>query len=364
MNGLPSIAQEEHMNPQPEDPSYSGAISIARKGCVALMALAAFGCGKKTDDPPAVSAPSASVSASAAPAPSASAEVKKKRQYMFGRLSGIGSNNADLDYGKAGLGGLPPVVAPTAACPPNMVNVDGRFCIDQYETSLYDTAQGRRVSIFYHPNKRHTSERYYYWTHPEQTKAHQALLPIDVPAPPVWQLTENFGIRAFSRPNVKPNGYLNRFRAEEACQNAGKRLCTENEWVFACRGEANQDFPYGDHFEWNKCNVHRGGHPSKILHGDATHYHTDPRLLAMTLNGRPFLEKTGQRKTCASKWPGGNVYDMVGNLDEWVDSPTPTFRGGFFSRNTKRGCQALIFGHPALYYDYSLGTRCCLDLQQ
>ena len=101
-----------------------------------------------------------------------------------------------------------------------------------------------------------------------------------------------------------------------------------------------------------------------MLHGDATHYHTDPRLLAMMVNGHPFLEKTDERKNCVSKWPGGLIYNMVGNLDEWVDSSTPTFRGGFFSRNTKQGCQAFISGHPAPYYDYSLGTRCCFDLQQ
>jgi hypothetical protein len=53
---------------------------------------------------------------------------------------------------------------------------------------------------------------------------------------------------------------------------------------------------------------------------------------------------------------------MVGNLDEWVEGETrPVFVGGFYARSTTKGCEARVDSHAPAYYDYSLGTRCCLD---
>jgi hypothetical protein len=51
---------------------------------------------------------------------------------------------------------------------------------------------------------------------------------------------------------------------------------------------------------------------------------------------------------------------MVGNLDEWIDDPKGKFLGGFYSRSTRDGCEASITAHPRVYFDYSLGVRCCL----
>jgi hypothetical protein len=56
------------------------------------------------------------------------------------------------------------------------------------------------------------------------------------------------------------------------------------------------------------------------------------------------------------------VFDMVGNLDEWVEDPEGTFAGGFYSRGTHEGCDAVISSHDFAYFDYSLGTRCCRSL--
>ena len=52
---------------------------------------------------------------------------------------------------------------------------------------------------------------------------------------------------------------------------------------------------------------------------------------------------------------------MVGNLDEWVDDPEGTFVGGFFSRSSKEGCDAIVTTHAPSYRDYSIGARCCKD---
>jgi formylglycine-generating enzyme required for sulfatase activity len=72
-----------------------------------------------------------------------------------------------------------------------------------------------------------------------------------------------------------------------------------------------------------------------------------------------LLRSTGATASCASEWNGDAVYDMVGNLDEWIADDAGIFVGGFYSRASRQGCEAKISSHAPSYYDYSLGTRCC-----
>ena len=78
------------------------------------------------------------------------------------------------------------------------------------------------------------------------------------------------------------------------------------------------------------------------------------------LGGRPFeiigvLEK---RKNSFG------VFDMVGNVHEWVADPNGTFRGGYYLDTTLNGegCNYRTDAHDATYHDYSTGFRCCADL--
>src|SRR5690606_6848126 len=80
-----------------------------------------------------------------------------------------------------------------------------------------------------------------------------------LPIPPAWQLETTFQPRAISMGGVYPQGYLSGEIARVACNNAGKRLCREEEWIRACRGESDRDFPYGDSYEPLACNVAREG---------------------------------------------------------------------------------------------------------
>jgi formylglycine-generating enzyme len=158
---------------------------------------------------------------------------------------------------------------------------------------------------------------------------------------------------------VTPNGYLSGTLAELACRNAGKRLCTLEEWIFACRGEAARKFPYGEHYDSARCNVFRSTHPAQVLHGDSSTGHLDPRLNLVEDADGPLLRKTGETPSCRSTWGNDAIEDMVGNLDEWVDAPEGAFLGGFYARSTREGCDAKVSSHPRSYFDYSLGTRCC-----
>jgi len=160
-----------------------------------------------------------------------------------------------------------------------------------------------------------------------------------------------------SRFGVRPNGYVSGQLAAAACSAAQKRLCTPDEFLIACRGEGDTLFPYGDGYEAGRCNVYRDDHPAAILHDNASIGHLDPRLDRVTTKGEPLMRETGRTPSCQSRWGADAAYDMVGNLDEWVDEPAGAFAGGCFSR----GCEALITAHPRNYLDYSTGVRCCKD---
>src|SRR5690349_6897571 len=129
--------------------------------------------------------------------------------------------------------------------------------------------------------------------------------------------------------------------------------------MLACRGERDTKSPYGPTYRVGACNVFRKAHPGMILHGSWSTDLIDPRLNQVTEDGQPLLRTTGGTETCKSQWGDDAVYDMVGNLDEWVDDAVPTFAGGFYSRDTRQGCDSKITAHAARYLDYSIGTRCC-----
>jgi formylglycine-generating enzyme len=238
-------------------------------------------------------------------------------------------------------------------CPPEMVDVAGRFCVDRFEATLVDTRLGREVSPYYAPRRADVRAA---------LEAFEGTTPRSAPAfprPPEWQLSEAFSVKALSRAKVTPNGYVSGVIAREACQNAGKRLCSAEEWTAACRGEQRRQFPYGDGYESGVCNVFREAHPASVLYGDASKNHLDPRLNLVEAEAGPLLRRTGETARCRSDWAGDAVFDMVGNLDEWVDEPGGAFRGGFYARGTANGCDARVSEHPPEYFDYSTGVRCC-----
>ena len=160
-----------------------------------------------------------------------------------------------------------------------------------------------------------------------------------------------------------PQGYVNRPIAEAACVSAGKRLCSEEEWTTACRGQRGTKFPYGPTYRQGACNVFRYEHPGMILHGSFSVDLLDPRLNAVVVEGETLLRPTGATPACKSEWGDDAVYDMVGNLDEYIDDPEGTFLGGFYARSTRNGCDSKITAHRSTYLDYSTGVRCCDHLR-
>jgi formylglycine-generating enzyme len=240
-----------------------------------------------------------------------------------------------------------------------MVDVDRSFCIDRYEAHLVDRKSGEDLSPYYPPDPGRAKNLRAHWE--TQRRSSDITLGRAMPLPelPDWQLAGSSEPMAVATGQVVPSGYLDANTAERACLSAGKRLCTASEWVTACRGQQNRQFPYGNQYVPGACNVFREAHPAQLLHGNASEGHLDPRLNLTEGEGGPLLRTTGATTRCKSEWGNDAIYDMVGNLDEWVDDADGAFHGGFFARATKLGCDARISTHPRQYLDYSLGVRCC-----
>lgn len=251
--------------------------------------------------------------------------------------------------------------ASASGCPAEMVRVD-RYCIDRWEASMVDKTTRRPLSPYYPPQPKLLREVYRAWQFEAELMGDEAARLMPLPDIPDWQKHENFAPMAVSKPGAVPQAYVSQYLAREACENAGKRLCTYDEWVHACRGAQNTPFPYGTTFDRAACNVWGYVHPAFVLHENSSIGHRDPRLNLVTYDGEhSLLRRTGATPTCASRWGADAIYDMVGNLDEWVEGEKPRFVGGFYARPTSKGCESSVTNHAAIYSDYSTGTRCCKD---
>jgi len=188
---------------------------------------------------------------------------------------------------------------------------------------------------------------------------------------------------AASSAGIRPQAYISRTEAANACENAGKRLCTVTEWYRACRGPEDTLYPYGATYVPKRCNVGKP-HLLSILHGsDPRAWSYDGAFNDPELDKRPgFLAETGEYSGCVTS---DGIYDLVGNLHEWVsDRVEPSiatklpltpgikmrvqrnagkgvFMGGFFSTTNQHGdgCAFVTMAHEPAYHDYSTGFRCC-----
>lgn len=159
-----------------------------------------------------------------------------------------------------------------------------------------------------------------------------------------------------------PQGYISGEMAAAACEAAGKRLCTSPEWLRACQGPDSMIFPYGNTHIGSACNEGRELHPVIELFGEATDW-SSGQMNDSRINQLPnTLDRTAYNPVCMS---AEGVYDLHGNLHEWVADSEGTFRGGFYvdAEINGTGCLYRTTAHGRTYHDYSTGFRCCADAQ-
>lgn len=224
------------------------------------------------------------------------------------------------------------IASTTDRCPADMALVEDRVCVDRWEASLVERTPGRP----------------------------------DRPWSPYLSIDgREASVRAVSRPGVIPQGYISGKQAAFACNASGKRLCSASEWESACRGPTGAQFPYGKARRVGACNddirpMHPVAEAGVLLGipGQALWFSGMNQAIINQLEDT--LLPTGDRAECTNEY---GVFDMVGNLHEWVDDPDGTFRGGYYMDTSKNGegCAYATTAHDFTYHDYSTGFRCCMD---
>ena len=157
---------------------------------------------------------------------------------------------------------------------------------------------------------------------------------------PIAQVVEvgAFLIDIFEYPNApgeKPRANVTWQDAQQACEEAGKRLCTTEEWEKACKRPRNHIYSYGDVFDPEFCG-----------------------------EGVEDLYASGTRTECTTGW---RALDMSGNYREWTGT---THRGKGSRRIVKGGIRsnplkgtrcALSRDESAGFESNLLSFRCCRD---
>lgn len=162
-----------------------------------------------------------------------------------------------------------------------------------------------------------------------------------------------------NRKNSNPWIFVNFNESEELCKQQGKRLCSEDEWTFACEGEEAKPYPYGYDRDQNACVIDRpwlAYHPSGLRPRDQAFVELD-RLW----QGEP----SGSMPRCKSDF---GVYDLTGNVDEWTTKVRPEgkyksiLKGGYWSRVRTR-CRPSTRSHNENHIFYQQGFRCCSNIK-
>ncbi|MBQ1824077.1 MAG: SUMF1/EgtB/PvdO family nonheme iron enzyme [Fibrobacter sp.] len=143
-------------------------------------------------------------------------------------------------------------------------------------------------------------------------------------------------VDAYEYPNTadeNPRDMVSHEEAVSLCEQAGKHLCTIEEWQAACRGKDKTRYSYGDSYKQNKCNTNTKA-----------------------------VKRSGRKEQCRSWW---GMYDMNGNLWEWTSSTSKDHpnmflvAGGAWNTNNGSQCTESKFSfYPQNQYP-SVGFRCC-----
>jgi formylglycine-generating enzyme required for sulfatase activity len=160
--------------------------------------------------------------------------------------------------------------------------------------------------------------------------------------------------------NVRPAVRVTFRDAEAGCAVEGKRLCTTDEWEFACEGTQMWPYPYGVERNAEACNIDRP-EPTPSAPGVAA----DPRRISEEVARLDQRAASGDKAECVSPF---GVRDMTGNVAEWTLNPNgkpadkpyrSALEGGGWGVSPAR-CRGMTT-EPESTASHDVGFRCCAD---
>ncbi len=237
----------------------------------------------------------------------------------------------------------------TEGCPGDMVRVEGEYCPAVMEECLEHHQEFKSAG-----GQKNVSERCLKFAKPSKCVSKQ-------------REHQSFCMDRYEYPNKVgelPRVLTSWTRAKETCAAEGKRLCSEDEFNFACEGPEILPYVYGFERDASVCNIdkpYRYPDHSKVLPMYDECLETP--WCAAELARLDQREKIGERTSCAA-WSG--AYDLNGNVNEWVEIPgqkAPNrsgLKGGWWGPVRGR-CRPTVTFHKENDYGYEAGFRCCKD---
>jgi hypothetical protein len=246
---------------------------------------------------------------------------------------------------------VPPVAEaprpPSSPCPDGMEHVSTSFCPDME----------RRCDDMEHEKTNHLQICHVF---SKEQHCRGAERPID------------FCIDRYEYPNRRgahPTWMLDWYQAQATCESNGKRLCWASEWTAACEGPDHTPFPYGWERNHDKCNMDNFFIDPKKFgpKGQFLFYSKNSDIQSKELARLDESVPSGSLESCRS---GFGVYDMPGNVDEWVVSDEPPhevskwagLKGGAWG-HVRSQCRPMTFSHDPSFTYYFVGFRCCKDVE-
>jgi len=218
----------------------------------------------------------------------------------------------------------PPYEPASAACPVDMVHVEGQRCSEPRQFCkrwLPRLSVGQKIACaeFAEPTECNGGRR---------------------------ALSYCIDKHEFTPPGyTHPLTHVNWGEAQNLCQAMDKRLCFEDEFEFACEGPDALPYPYGYLRDGKKCN------------------HDFPEEQLVT-GPDQFIDRRVPRDALPQcKSPFG-VFNLVGNVDEWTTrynqpkGKRAILRGGWWLIGRNR-CRAATDNHGEQYAGVQTGFRCC-----
>ncbi|WP_437676088.1 formylglycine-generating enzyme family protein [Sorangium sp. So ce131] len=310
--------------------------------------------GAAAPAPPDGAAAAEGTASDAAPPDAAAALSLDGGEADGGEADGGEADGGAVDAGVAD-GGLP---GSAEGCPDDMVLVEGDYCPVVEQVCLkhhkeYEKDQARRVKAEAEPEGPSTvSERCLEYKQPTACLSKR-------------RAPMRYCVDRYEWPNRKgelPALLVSWREAVKVCEGVGKRLCTEDEFNFACEGEEMLPYTYGYVRDPTKCNIDR---PFRQRERTLFRYERCMKHPAC----KAELERLDQRAPAGSMpacvSPFG-VYDLNGNMNEWVVRPgrkSPErsgLKGGWWGPMRGR-CRPTVGFHKEEDYGYEAGFRCCKD---
>lgn len=246
----------------------------------------------------------------------------------------------------------PPVLPParTDGCPTGMVRVEGDYCPAVVQECLEHHREFQSAA-----GNKNVSERCLRYREPSRCVVKQ-------------REHLSFCMDRFEYPNrigEQPRVLTSWLQAKALCEREGKRLCSEDEFNFACEGPELRPYVYGFVRDAERCNIDREyvfpDHSRQLLTYDDC---LKDERCAAELRRLDQRHAIGARLTCVA-WSG--AVDLNGNVNEWVvrrgDKPPPHrsgLKGGWWGPVRNR-CRPTVEFHKEYDYGYEAGFRCCKD---